>query len=507
MNLEDLKIKDGEEIINPGLNVLDRNEMFANLLEKIQQTEYNEGTINGILESLKIEGENIVSSFMHYVDFEYPIFPQIQGVPLRGAAASVGMGSAASVGMGSAASVGMVAGNKHIRLLFENKIRNLIQRNGDNFDSYYSNIPGFNDIIYFCNENLTSVSLPRVEEGLDNPGENRCYLNSLLHFLYPILIDIQNKTDNGVRLHSLHFNVIDTNYKPEYNNIVQFIITLLQNQSFQQRSKGVGDIVRSFINMEIIQNRTNPPNLQIRQRPDEPYQSGRWSEPNEVLIHFFENLRNLGYCTTFSYDGIIKMKLYMRDHTFPNHIEDQNYQTSAMKVIVKEQNYNLEEVIRKSLFEEIEKTEYEEFKGYSLDTYVNILLGNLPDYLILFIDKTHTGIVRQIRRKQEEIKKGRSEYTILKELNETKYKIGNITDRIQVLNDVFEITDIICNTHFSGSHYISFNKRIKNERGETGWYGFNDSIRAGPYLNDEQARTEINKNFIRMILLKKIPRA
>ncbi len=310
-------------------------------------------------------------------------------------------------------------------------IYNMVMPGGEHFKNDYTNQKCINEKL--CNY---PRGYPELESPLRNKTEkggimNACYLNALLHFLYPVLLNIRYLTNENLRMSELSSFRIDNDYK----NIVQFMINELNKERTKvtgyvgTEDEGVFTTIRSFLQVLIHFN--NSGELKITNYP-ESFKRGIDCDSFEALQRISNNLSLLGYCTKNSLTGLVFGDFY-RDRT--------DYRTEMFNINVNS-DYNLQDIINREIF-----------LNQSTSGKQLINIGNwLPLFVIINI------------RSYSPVKEG--------ERNNQSRPIRTFPssfDNIEIYGTQYEITDMI---YYDFVHYVSFNKRIKNQT--VHWYYFND---------------------------------
>lgn len=351
----------------------------------------------------------------------------------------------------------------------------------------------------FCRENLFNNILPDVEEPLQNPDAYLCYFNSVLHFMYPILLDIQRNTNNDKRLMFLQTKRLE-NIHIDFLNIVDYIITTLQTSNITNSHKMVENIRANFLNYIIEFNKSNNlytvrrSTLQRNQQYEGEGKSRKvvssntrnefqtiiegnqriwaYQDPLNALNRILDNIMTLAYCTQYSFSNFIKC-----DYTYcaEEKIYQVNLRYSTLEINPIKPNYDIGELVKLS----IQTSELEQFTSesgnplYKQNLFFNVYNGLFPNFIILKIQE-------------------------FGELN--NYVPANLSN-INIIGHSYRITDFVCATGSGGGHYVSYNLRTTN--GSEKWFYFND-VAANKREEVPNPLKNMNSQYISMILLRKV---
>ncbi len=411
MDLIDLlKIKEGDIILNyMGLSI----EMFHFPKFIIENENEEEKRIMLVLlESLKIQPiEKIINPFDSYIHFDYPnsqfeeeererepiicdfslihqlVYPtdcnQIQPF------------------------IGII--NYDYQYKGERNIYNLLPKNENVFTHQCC-----------IEENLCKPTIPYLE--IESPLKNTvniCYLNSLLHLLYPVF-------QNIIHVTNVYFLLEKLNKIPGYHAInkdhiliVEYILTTMRMKRNKGNQTNIDNRVYQVIRL-FLKN-----NYKIGERGFEIQENQNFGEGDpcdvfDAIARLFENLQNLLYCTR-NCNGLIFYNYAAENPFYSNGFID--------VMIVSDLSYNLQQKINDYIFETTDN---------------NRVLVNVGLWLPLFI------IVR----------------ISVNELLTYPSDLKNI----KIYNQLYEITDIVCKRN---AHFVSYNKRI-NDEPQLKWCYFDD---------------------------------
>lgn len=486
MSLEGLKIQVSDIIKNPRFLIDFLNfPIFTSSPHEPLRTE-DEDLQRVILESLKIDilKNVIINPFLNeHVDFVYPRFEEPR--PESG-----------------------VGGVFDINRIFEERIREELV----SVDNQPWRLVQFYKDVY-CNEQIVySNHLPNPEKPLNNPRGYLCYLNSSLHLLYPVLIDIQNNTNYEMRM-SLDLSSLNGD-KDYFKNIVNFILETLIIEDNTKRLERV-NMIREFLNYE-LKREGNVINIKVRReavygrngkiviKHENPFQNSKWAESDEAIITLFDNLMELGYCTTIFYHGIIQIQLTGFNYKNDILIKDASFKFLR---ITPTSDFNIQEEISKTLSFPMEEREYRiDLKNNKINYQNHIELKRIevPKQLGVYINDYPHGKIYQ-KEYYLNIFTGFPHYIFVsrsREFNDRTPHSPITLNNINIMGILYQITDIICSTTYAGNHYISFNKR--NIDGALKWILYNDGNRSEILENNDIVLQRLKIFHFRYFLLKRI---
>lgn len=289
---------------------------------------------------------------------------------------------------------------------------------------------------------LNPRGYPKLESPLRNINQEReimqaCYLNSLLHFLYPVLLNIQFTTDKGEQMGV--FN--QTGMLEDYGNIVEFMIQTLQKKRnnapiyIESEDEGVYTTIRRFIQYDIQYFKGT--GFQLIQKTNE-FSIKDACDASEAFQRLSNSLSLLGYCTKNSFTGPVFGTLNLGGEAV--------YQTEHLQITVESNEYNLNEKINELLY--IENIN-EDRELTSWKTLINVKEW-MPLFLIINV-KSYEQIIPIPR-----------EEPFFRKVARFPNNLNNVTIR----DVLYEITDIV---YYNLGHYVSYNKRNNGD-----WYYFND---------------------------------
>lgn len=430
-----LKIKEGDIILNPGFefNIL-RFPKF------IIENEEEKRIMLVLLESLKIKPmEKIINPFDSYIHFDYPNYSEEENErePIICDFSSIP------------------------QLIYPhdcNQIQPFIELINQDYQekgmNIYNMLPENKNVFthqYCIEENLCKPITPYfwIESPLKNTV-NICYLNSLLHLLYPVFQNIIYVTNVDILLENLGRLAGYGAINPDHIRIIEYILTTMTIERNRRNQTNIDNRVYQVIRL-FLKNKYKIGDMGIEFEENRNFGEGDPCDVFDAIASLFENLQNLLYCTR-NCNGLI----------FYNYSAENPYYSNGFidVMIESELSYNLQQKINDYIFE---------------TTLNPRVLVNVGLWLPLFI------IVR----------------ISVNELLTYPYDLNNI----KIYNQLYEITDIVCKRN---AHFVSYNKRI-NKEVELKWCYFDDFyLEELPIDSNIITHMQEREETPRIILLRKI---